>query len=95
MMAECIDVSAEMTAQEKLQDREELLRNLIEEMPDGLLQLDRELGVVYHNPRLLEIVLGARRRQERLLAAARRGRAGAPTRGRAVGAGGSPRGPHR
>jgi diguanylate cyclase (GGDEF)-like protein/PAS domain S-box-containing protein len=59
VMAECIDVSAEMTAQEKLQDREELLRNLIEEMPDGLLQLDRELGVVYHNPRLLEIVLGA------------------------------------
>jgi diguanylate cyclase (GGDEF)-like protein/PAS domain S-box-containing protein len=58
VMAECIDVSAEMIAQEKLQDREELLRNLIEEMPDGLLQLDRERNLVYHNPRLLEIMRG-------------------------------------
>jgi PAS domain S-box-containing protein len=40
VLAECIDVSAEMAAQEALQDREELLRNLLEEMPDGLLQLD-------------------------------------------------------
>jgi diguanylate cyclase (GGDEF)-like protein/PAS domain S-box-containing protein len=59
VLAECIDVSAEMAAQEVLQDREELLRNLIEEMPDGLLQLDGERNVVYHNTRLLEIVLGS------------------------------------
>ena len=56
VLAECIDVSAEMAAQEALQDREELLRNLIEEMPDGLLQLDRDRNVVYHNARLLEIL---------------------------------------
>jgi diguanylate cyclase (GGDEF)-like protein/PAS domain S-box-containing protein len=56
VLAECIDVSAEMSAQEALQDREELLRNLIEEMPDGLVQLDRERAVVYHNARLLEIL---------------------------------------
>jgi diguanylate cyclase (GGDEF)-like protein/PAS domain S-box-containing protein len=59
VLAECIDVSAEMQAQEALQDREELLRNLIEEMPDGLLQLDSDRAVVYHNPRLLEILHGS------------------------------------
>ena len=59
VLAECIDVSVEMAAQEALQDREELLRNLIEEMPDGLLQLDSEREVVYHNPRLLEILNGS------------------------------------
>jgi len=56
VLAECIDVSAEMAAQEALQDREELLRRLIDEMPDGLLQLDRERNVVFHNTRLLEIL---------------------------------------
>ena len=56
VLAECIDVSAEMSAQEALADREELLRNLIEEMPDGLLQLDVERRVVFHNARLLEIL---------------------------------------
>ena len=59
VLAECIDVSAEMTAQEALADREELLRSLIEEMPDGLLQLDRERKVVFHNARLLEILCGS------------------------------------
>ena len=58
MLAECIDVSAEMSAQEALADREELLRNLLEEMPDGLLQLDQRRNVVYHNARLLEILTG-------------------------------------
>jgi len=59
VLAECIDVSAEMAAQEALQDREELLRRLLDEMPDGLLQLDNDQRVVYHNPRLLELLLGA------------------------------------
>jgi diguanylate cyclase (GGDEF)-like protein/PAS domain S-box-containing protein len=58
VLVEIIDVSAEMVAQEALQDREELLRRLIEAMPDGLLQLDTERNVVYHNPRLLEILHG-------------------------------------
>ncbi len=61
VLAESIDVSAEMRAQEALQDREELLRNLIEEMPDGLLQLDAERQVIYHNPRLLELLCGRAR----------------------------------
>ncbi len=59
VLAECIDVSAEMAAQEALKDREVLLRRLVEEMPDGLFQLDRERAVVYHNARLLEILRGA------------------------------------
>ncbi len=58
VLAECIDVSAEMAAQEELQDREELLRRLLEEMPDGLLQLDRRREVIYHNARLLEVLHG-------------------------------------
>jgi diguanylate cyclase (GGDEF)-like protein/PAS domain S-box-containing protein len=59
VLAECIDVSAEMAAQEALQDREELLRKLIEEMPDGLLQLDAERNVIFHNTSLVEILHGA------------------------------------
>ncbi len=58
VLAECIDVSAEMAAQEALEDREELLRRLIEEMPDGLLQLDRNHDVVFHNARLPQILNG-------------------------------------
>ncbi len=56
ILAECIDVSAEMAAQEALEDREELLRRVIEEMPDGLLQVDRGGGVVFHNARLLTVL---------------------------------------
>lgn len=59
VLAECIDVSAEMAAQEALQDRELLLRRLVEEMPDGLFQLDSERRVVFHNARLLEILRAA------------------------------------
>jgi diguanylate cyclase (GGDEF)-like protein/PAS domain S-box-containing protein len=59
VLAECIDVSAEMSAQEALRDREELLRLLLDEMPDGLLHLDREREVVYRNQRLLEMLHGA------------------------------------
>ena len=38
VLVEIIDVSAEMAAQEALQDQGALLRRLIEAMPDGLLQ---------------------------------------------------------
>jgi len=64
VLAECIDVSAEMSAQEALQEREALLRRLLEEMPDGLLQLDSERNVVYHNARLLEILHASSAGQE-------------------------------
>ncbi len=59
VLVEIIDVSAEMAAQEALQDQGALLRRLIEAMPDGLLQVDTERHVVYHNARLLEILHGA------------------------------------
>jgi diguanylate cyclase (GGDEF)-like protein/PAS domain S-box-containing protein len=59
VLVELIDVSAEMAAQEALQEREELLRRLTDAMPDGLLQLDTDRNVVYHNARLLEILGGS------------------------------------
>ncbi|MHB8490637.1 MAG: EAL domain-containing protein [Solirubrobacteraceae bacterium] len=58
VLVEMIDVSAEMAAQDALQEKSELLRRLIEGTPDGLLQLDDERGVVYYNARLLEILHG-------------------------------------
>ena len=58
VLVELIDVSAEMAAQEALQEREELLRRLTDGMPDGLLQLDTDRNVVYNNARLLDILHG-------------------------------------
>jgi diguanylate cyclase (GGDEF)-like protein/PAS domain S-box-containing protein len=60
VLVELIDVSAEMAAQEALQEREELLRRLTDGMPDGLLQVDPEREVVYNNARLIEILHGSR-----------------------------------
>jgi diguanylate cyclase (GGDEF)-like protein/PAS domain S-box-containing protein len=59
VLVEIIDVSAEMAAQEALQEREELLRRLTDAMPDGLLQLDSDRNVTYHNARLLKILHGS------------------------------------
>jgi diguanylate cyclase (GGDEF)-like protein len=59
VLVEIIDVSAEMAAQEALAEREELLRRLTDGMPDGLLQLDTDRNVIYHNARLLEILHGS------------------------------------
>jgi diguanylate cyclase (GGDEF)-like protein/PAS domain S-box-containing protein len=59
VLVEIIDISAEMQAQEALQEREELLRRLTAAMPVGLLQLDTDQNVVYHNNRLLEILYGS------------------------------------
>ncbi len=56
VLVELIDVSAEMAAQEALQEREELLRRLTEAMPVGLMQLDGERTAVYHNKRLRQIL---------------------------------------
>jgi len=60
VLVEIIDISAEMQAQEALQEREELLRRLTAAMPVGLLQLDTDRRVVYHNARLLEILYDSR-----------------------------------
>jgi diguanylate cyclase (GGDEF)-like protein/PAS domain S-box-containing protein len=58
VLVEIIDVSAEMAAQEALQEREELLRRLTDAMPDGLIQLDNDRNVVYSNARLLKLLHG-------------------------------------
>jgi diguanylate cyclase (GGDEF)-like protein/PAS domain S-box-containing protein len=58
VLVEIIDISAEMQAQEALQEREELLRRLTAAMPVGLLHLDTDRNVVYNNARLLEILFG-------------------------------------
>jgi diguanylate cyclase (GGDEF)-like protein/PAS domain S-box-containing protein len=58
VLVEIIDISAEMQAQEALQEREELLRRLTAAMPVGLLHLDTERNVVYSNARLHEILYG-------------------------------------
>ena len=59
VVVEIIDVSAEMHAQEVLEEREELLRRLTNAMPVGLLQLDIERNVSYTNARLLDVLFGA------------------------------------
>jgi diguanylate cyclase (GGDEF)-like protein len=59
VLVEMIDISAEMQAQETLEDREELLRRLTNAMPVGLLHLNTERDVVYHNARLLDILYGS------------------------------------
>ena len=59
VLVELVDVSAEMAAQEALQQQGELLRRITDAMPDGLLQLDTDQNVVYRNARLLEILHGS------------------------------------
>jgi diguanylate cyclase (GGDEF)-like protein/PAS domain S-box-containing protein len=59
VLVEIIDISAEMQAQEALQEREELLRRLTAAMPVGLLHLDTERNVMFNNARLLEILYGS------------------------------------
>ncbi len=59
VLVELIDVSAEMAAQEALEEREELLRRLTDAMPVGLVQLDVAGNVVYYNAHLRDIFDGA------------------------------------
>ena len=56
VLAEMVDISDEMAAQEALRAREQLLHRLAEAVPIGLLQVDRERRVVYTNERLTDIV---------------------------------------
>ncbi len=64
VLVEIIDISAEMAAQEALQEREELLHRLTDAMPVGLLQLDTGRSLVYNNKRLLDILHGEQAGEE-------------------------------
>lgn len=59
VLVEMIDISAEMAAQERLQEREEILRRLTNAMPVGLLHLDHDRNVLYTNARLLDVLYGS------------------------------------
>jgi diguanylate cyclase (GGDEF)-like protein/PAS domain S-box-containing protein len=56
VLAEMLDISDEMAAQEALRAREQLLLRLAEAVPIGLLQIDTERRVVYVNERMGAIV---------------------------------------
>jgi diguanylate cyclase (GGDEF)-like protein/PAS domain S-box-containing protein len=56
VVAEMVDISEEMAAQEALRAREQLLNRLAEAIPVGLIQIDTEGGIVYTNDRLHEIL---------------------------------------
>ena len=56
VVADLVDVTEQMVAQETARARQELLDRLAETVPVGLLQLDLAGAVVYANTRLYEIV---------------------------------------
>jgi diguanylate cyclase (GGDEF)-like protein/PAS domain S-box-containing protein len=56
VVAEMVDISDEMAAQEALRAREEVLARLAETIPLGLLQTDADGRVTYTNDRLHEIL---------------------------------------
>ncbi len=58
VVAEMIDISDEMAAQEALRANEQLLRRLTEALPQGVLQVCVDRRIVYRNDRLAAI-LGA------------------------------------
>jgi diguanylate cyclase (GGDEF)-like protein/PAS domain S-box-containing protein len=60
VVAEIVDISDEMAAQEELRAREQLLDRLAEAIPLGLFQVDAAGEIVYTNDRLHEI-LGVQR----------------------------------
>ena len=52
VVAEMIDITEEMAAQEALRASEQRLRRLTESLPIGVLQLDRAARVIYQNQRI-------------------------------------------
>jgi diguanylate cyclase (GGDEF)-like protein/PAS domain S-box-containing protein len=60
VVADMVDISDEMAAQEALREREQLLNRLAEAIPVGLFQIDTEGGIVYTNDRL-HAILGVER----------------------------------
>jgi diguanylate cyclase (GGDEF)-like protein/PAS domain S-box-containing protein len=55
VVAEMVDISDEMAAQEALRANEQLLRRLTETLPLGVLQIDADRRVIYQNERAVEI----------------------------------------
>jgi diguanylate cyclase (GGDEF)-like protein/PAS domain S-box-containing protein len=55
----CVDVSAEVEAQQRLAERERLLHRLTESLPLGIVQIDADGRVCHANDRL-DLVLGLR-----------------------------------
>ena len=55
VVADMVDVSEEMAAQEALREREQLLVRLTESLPLGVLQIDSDRQVVFANQRFYEI----------------------------------------
>jgi diguanylate cyclase (GGDEF)-like protein/PAS domain S-box-containing protein len=55
VIAEMLDISDEMAAQEALRANEQLLRRLTEALPLGVLQIDRQRRVIYQNERAVDI----------------------------------------
>ncbi|SDI84342.1 PAS domain S-box-containing protein/diguanylate cyclase (GGDEF) domain-containing protein [Frankineae bacterium MT45] len=56
VMAEMIDISEEMAAQEYLRASEQLLRRLTESLPVGVLQIDTDGGVIHRNAGVTQIL---------------------------------------
>jgi diguanylate cyclase (GGDEF)-like protein/PAS domain S-box-containing protein len=56
VLSEMMDISDEMVANERLHEREELLRTLAESLPLGAVQIDMDGAVTYTNSRLHEIL---------------------------------------
>ncbi len=56
VVSELVDISEEMAAHDEIRARKELLDQLAEAMPLGLLQVDVERNVIYTNDRLHEIL---------------------------------------
>jgi diguanylate cyclase (GGDEF)-like protein/PAS domain S-box-containing protein len=54
VIAEMLDISDEMAAQEALRASEQLLRRLTETLPLGVLQIDADRRVIYQNERAVE-----------------------------------------
>ena len=56
VIADMVDVTAEMAALEAVRHSEQLLRRLAEALPTGVIQVDRDRGVVFTNARLAHVV---------------------------------------
>jgi diguanylate cyclase (GGDEF)-like protein/PAS domain S-box-containing protein len=60
VVADMVDISKEMAAQQALEAREQLLRQLTQALPLGVFQVDTEERIVYTNDRLFELIGPAR-----------------------------------